>query len=315
MNEIVKYHNDMNTANFTGFNAVELDLLLSICAKIRDEGVEIVVYSFSQLKELSKYSFEGNSRFVKDLENTYDKLIKLNFKVGTDTEFTKFILFTKYSISVSKQQVTIGVNKEFSYLLNELTSNFTRFELAEFVELTSKYSKNIYRLLKQFRTTGQVFFTIDNFKLKLDIPKSYKMAHIDQKILEPIQRELTPLFENFRIEKVKNTKKRGHPVTHINFYFEPQQVIQNASIAELEQVRKIYLPDFTLDEMKIFSRHGKLEHLKQASKQYDNIKRGVKIDNKVGYMIKLIKNIANPEPLSLKSGRNYDNDFLNTLFE
>jgi len=315
MNEIVKYHNDMNAVSFTGFNAVELDLLLSICAKIRDERTLAVTYSFEQLKELSKYSQTATKTFVRDLRNTYKKLIRLTFCLGDDAYFTEFVLFTKYTVDINNQQVTIGVNHEFSYLLNELTSNFTRFELAEFVGLASKYSKNLYRLLKQFRTTGQVFFTVADFRIKLDIPKSYEMRDINKTILEPIQRELTPLFENFRIEKVKNTKKRGHPVTHINFYFEPQQVIQNASIAELEQVRKIYLPDFTLDEMKIFSRHGKLEHLKQASKQYDNIKKGVKIDNKVGYMIKLIKNIANPEPLSLKSGRNYDNDFLNTLFE
>ena len=224
MNEVVKYHNELNAVNFTRFKAVELDLLLSICAKIRDQGVQTVVYSFDQLRELTKYTATANKSFVNDLRSTYKKLIGLTFCIGTEERFTEFVLFTEYTIDAKVQTITIGVNQKFSFVLNDLTANFTRFELAEFVDLKSKYSKNLYRLLKQYKSTGRLYLPIDEFRTKLDIPETYKMFNIDQKVLDPITRELTPLFEGFKIEKVKNMQKRGHPVKQINFTFKPQPV-------------------------------------------------------------------------------------------
>lgn len=293
MKEIVKYHNDMNAVNFHGFNAVELDLLLSICAKIRDEGTKTIVYSFEDLRELSRYTATATNSFVKDLRSTYRKLIHLTFCIGTDREFTEFVLFTKYRVSAENQEVTISVNEEFSYVLNELTANFTRFELNEFVNLQSKYAKNLYRLLKQYRSTGKVYFTLDEFRAKLDVPKSYQMTNIDQKVLTPIKDELTPLFSDFKIEKVKNLRKRGKPVTNINFYFSPQRMIPSEADQSLDLLREVYLPDFTLEEIKVLLRHGSQEHLKRASKQYYNYKDYKTIQNKMGFMVKAIKNIAN----------------------
>lgn len=294
MHEIVKYHNNMNTVSFHGFNAVELDLLLSLCAKIREEGTKTIVYNFDELKHLSQYSATATSSFVKDLRSTYRKLIHLTFCIGTETEFTEFVLFTKYKVSAENQEVTISVNEEFSYILNDLTANFTRFELHEFVSLQSKYAKNLYRLLKQYRSTGKAYFTMDEFRAKLDIPKSYKLCDIDRKALAPIEEELSSLFSNFRIEKVKNTRRRGHPVTSINFYFTPQKSLQSTKNESLDRLREVYLPDFTLEEIKILLHHGSQEHLKRASKQYDNYKRDSNkpIGNKLGFMIAAIQKIT-----------------------
>jgi len=294
MSDIVKYHNDMNAVDFHKFNAVELDLLLSICSKIRDEKLKTVTYSFNELRRLSNYSATSNTTFIKDLRSTYRKLIQLTFCVGSETEFTEFVLFTQYTVSSKNQNVTISVNEKFSYILNELTSNFTRFELDEFISLQSKYAKNTYRLLKQFRSTGQVFFTLEEFKIKLDIPKSYALCDINKKVLAPIKEELTPLFENLSIEKIKNTSKRGHPITHINFSFKPQKrkIAQHKKIdtENLKQLQTIYLPDFTIAEIQILQQYATDEDLKMVSKQYQGYKQQAKIENKVGFMIQAIKN-------------------------
>lgn len=58
----------------------------------------------------------------------------------------------------------VSVNKRFDFFLNELTSNFTRFELEEFTNLESKYSKAMYRLLKQWRTVGKKEWSIEDFR-------------------------------------------------------------------------------------------------------------------------------------------------------
>lgn len=226
MNEVVKYHNQMNKLKFKGFNAVELDLLMTICSKMKEQGLKTIQFSFEQLRKLSKYSKDTEiKRFVKDLNNTYRKLIKIDFWIETEHKIIGFVLFSKYEIDKLKETVTIGVNPEFYYVLNELTSNFSVFELEEFLNIKSKFSKECYRRLKQYRHTGLWKIDIEEFRAIMDIPKSYQMCNIDKTILSPIKKELSSLFEGFKIQKKKGIKNK---VTHLIFTFKPEE--RNKSI-------------------------------------------------------------------------------------
>jgi len=229
MNEIVKYNNQMNDVNFKDFSPTELDLLMTICSKMKEQGLTIIEFSFEQLKRISNYDpKQSNKKFIKDLEKTYDKLIQLNFKIGDDRNFTKFVLFNEYTVKGDEGTVTIGVNPKFYFVLNELTSNFTRFELKEFIDLKSKYSKECYRRLKQFRRTGLWTVEIDEFRRILGIPESYEMKDLTKRVLKPIQEELSPIFKNLQIEKIKKKgaySGRGNKVTHIVFTFEKEDEV------------------------------------------------------------------------------------------
>ena len=87
--------------------------------------------------------------------------------------------------------MTIAVSERFKFLLNEFEpSNWTRFELEEFVRLKSSYTKEFYRRMKQFRSTGFWSINLDEFKRLMDIPVNYRMCNIDVKVLKPIQKEL-----------------------------------------------------------------------------------------------------------------------------
>lgn len=224
MNEIVKYNNQMNNLKFKDFNSIEYNLLMSICSKMKEKNLEIIEFTFEQLKELSSYDNTQNTKkFVSDLKKTYKKLINLDFKIETEDKIIGFVLFSKYEIDLNKKTVKIGVNPEFKFILNDFTKLYTRFELQEFIDLKSKYSKECYRLLKQFKSTGIWKTTIDDFRYLLDIPENYKMSDINKRVLNPILEELSPIFKNLDIEKIKKTgaySGRGNKVTHIIFTFE-----------------------------------------------------------------------------------------------
>ena len=217
-NEIVCYKNELNLIPMRNFNSKEMDLLFSICSQVREKGTDIVEFTFDDLKELSDYKMTATKHFIKDIESVYDKLIQLNLKIGTDTEFTKFVLFKEYSVSESKGIVTVGVNEKFKYILNEITQNFTKFELEEFTNIRSSYAKTAYRLLKQYRKTGYAIFTINQFRELLCIPESYQTFNINQKIINPIEAELSQYFQGLKIKKVK--AKGGRNITHIEFTFQ-----------------------------------------------------------------------------------------------
>ena len=114
---------------------------------------------------------------------------------------------------------------------------FTRFELAEFVNLSGSYAKTLYRLLKQYRTSGSWLVASEEFKTLLNIPKSYRQRDIDKQILTPcikqLSRELDMFdtvrvpFRNLKVEKIKKkgrgVKGRGGTITHYAFTFDAEK--------------------------------------------------------------------------------------------
>lgn len=218
--ETLVFKNEFNEVRLRDFNACELDLLFAIMSLMRNRGLDEVDLSFDRLKILSKYNKENAlSSFVSDLKSTYDKLIGLNVTIGDSRKFTKFVFFTKYTIDLDLQTVTIGVNKEFKHLINKLTGSFTKLELDEITSLKSTYSKNCYRLLKQYRGTGYLTLSIEDFRELLDVPESYSMGNINQRVLKPILNELPQYFYHLKIDKIKGTGKDSRKIVRLNFSF------------------------------------------------------------------------------------------------
>ena len=183
---------------------------MAICSRMKEKGEEEITFHFDKLKKLINYSDNTSATFVKDLESTYDKLISIKLKVGDERRFVKFVLFTRYSVDMEEKTVEIAVNKEFSWVLNELNVTFTAFELKEFLSLKSSYAKEFYRRMKQFKSTGIWRVSIEEFRKLLDISEKYKIGEIDKWVLKPIQKELGDRF-NLKIKKLYNKKSRGRP--------------------------------------------------------------------------------------------------------
>lgn len=223
-NEIVKYENQMNNLKFRNFTAIEFDLLMTICSKMREKETDTIIFTFEQLQKLSKYDYhQGMEKFVKDLKSTYNKLIKLDFSYCPDEDrFIQFVLFTWYEINKSKKTIEVGVNPKFTWVLNNLTSKFTRFELDEFLGLKSKYSKDIYRLCKQYRATGVWRISVKEFRELLDIPESYSISMLEARVLQPAMQELSEICEYFEVRKIYSTSRefRRKPVVALQFNFE-----------------------------------------------------------------------------------------------
>ena len=252
--EVVKYHNDFNKVGLGSFNELEQNLLFGILVECRNkQDIEF------------ELSADDLARFVKVRRNvTNDELfkmacdlsknfLKLDFRVvkrdGNRICRGFFNLFETLLVCSIEQdnyeileKIIIKVNPDFAYLINQRAEHFTQFELEEFIFLKGRYTKTLYRYLKQFRTTGIWRVTWDNFKMLLDIPKSSKMCDIDKQILEPSVKQLqeplnlferarTP-FKNLKYRKIKGKGRgRGGNVTHIEFTFD-KQTAQGEPIAD-----------------------------------------------------------------------------------
>lgn len=222
MNEIVKYHNYMNSIKFTGFTVTDYNFLITLCSRMRDKDINDVSFSFAELRKLANYKKSNSiNQFVSDIKSMNEKLMKITCSLETDSEILMFVLFPTFAINIKEQTLTVSVNERFRFILNELIKNFTRFDLREFIGLESKYSKTLYRLLKQYRMSGKYEVSVENFKEKMNCPKAYNNKQFMQNVVNPAFKELQNYFDNLRCETIY-AHKRGKPVTGYIFTFTPE---------------------------------------------------------------------------------------------
>lgn len=227
---MIKYHNDMNLIAFNDFSQRELNIFFSLCLLMKDKGTGEITLSYNDIKKIIPDRFESNKKFEEILESVYDKLLRLRLETRDKNKIEKFILFTSYKIHVNEKIVTINTNSDYSYILNNLSKNFTLFELQEFNELSSTYSKHMFRLLKQYKHTGYYKVSVDEFKRLLNVPESYTMRKITDKILSIVLKELSDNFIDLKVNKIKD----GRVIKFLEFSFKPQHYKCNDEIDTID---------------------------------------------------------------------------------
>ena len=221
-NEIkVKHANELNLVPMRNFSATEMNLFFALCAKMKDKGTQKIRFEFENLRDLSDYKPTATKRFSDDLESLYDKMLKLTLRTHKEGVREKFVLFTGFKIDENEKYVEISVNSDLEHILNELSSEFVKYELVEFTSIRSSYAKTMYRLLKQYRSTGLFKIRIEDFREILDVPKSYRMTDIDSRVLKPIQDELSDFFDPLKIKKIK--ARKGNKIALLEFRFKEKQ--------------------------------------------------------------------------------------------
>jgi plasmid replication initiation protein len=117
--------------------------------------------------------------------------------------------------------IEIGLDAKIRPYLFELKNNFTSFELNMALSLNSKFSKRMYEMLAQFRSTGILRLSVQELKerLKLFDPitgkEQYeKWAAFEKYVLKVAQVEIA---EHTDIRFEYKLKKSGKKITNIEF--------------------------------------------------------------------------------------------------
>lgn len=214
-NEVVKHHNDLNTVIMRKWNAEEMNFFFAIIAKVRDEGTRLMKFDTDELRNLASKDFHLD-RWSQTMKSVADKVVDLKYYERTEHSYAVMNLFSYFRVDEKECIVEVEVSSKFEYVINKLEAQFTQYELAEFTNIRSTYAKTAYRLLKQWRTVGRKEFLIDEFKLLLDMPISYKSSEIDRAVIKPILKQLSPYFDSLKVKKIKSNK-RGNPVLGYEF--------------------------------------------------------------------------------------------------
>ncbi len=303
MSEIVKYNNDFNLLPMPELKAIQMDMFMAIISLTKDkkENTPFLKKFFNpdkrkiiipQKKFIELCRLNDSKMDYKEIFFAIDDCLKklCNFLISYQKDertIYNFVCFEEANIIADEVHITLQ-SRFYDMIINK-KFGFTAFELAEFAELSGKYTKTLYRLLKQFRTTGKAYFEWEEFCRIMKIPENYRQIDIDQRILKPAIKELSKernLFDQMRVpfknltyEKEKTAGRgRGGKVSGITFTFKPENIemqkLENESQKimsdeqkylkilnnmKLNQVRFVYndklwqFNDFDFNEFKIIA--------------------------------------------------------------
>lgn len=222
MNEVIKYHNDLNTVIMRKWTAEEMNFFFAIIAKARNQGVKELHFNTDEIKKLVNFTQKDEKRWKEAMKSTARKVTQLTYFEDNGKKFKVMPLFSLFEVDYEEKTVKVEVSKHFEYILNRLEVQFTQYELEEFTNIRSTYAKTMYRLLKQWRTVGKKEYGVNELRVFLDVPESYSNGEVTRRVLEPIQKELSNYFLNFKYKVIKSNK-RGNPVLGYEFTWKPEK--------------------------------------------------------------------------------------------
>ena len=181
-------------------------------------------FSYSYLKRLlildNHYTRNKTSKKIDDFRKTvlttYYEFIDENTERYT-------VVFTQIENDKKNDILRIKINPDFYEFFLPRTK-FTYFSLMEFVSLKAMYSKRLFIMLKQFRTTGYRRISVEAFREFMGADdKTYDdYAQLKRRVLLPAVNELVEknYIRGLQIEEIKGNS--GKKVEDLLFKFWPE---------------------------------------------------------------------------------------------
>ena len=230
--EIVIYNNDLNTKVYLKkFNNFNWDIFMIVVSALAYTKNGVAEISLVEIKKKTNYTSQNNENFKNKLKETNRKILQSVCEIETGEDTEQFPLFKKFKI-IGKKSLKVEVGEDYMSFFTDY-SEYTSFGLKTFLTLKNKYTKPLFKELMQFKATGKAFFRTEDFRNKLDIPRSLSFSKIRDRILIPSIKDFSILFKNYKIiakfldgEEIEinenmsaEAKKDRRQVTNINFFF------------------------------------------------------------------------------------------------
>ncbi len=236
-NTLILQDNALTTARYE-MTALEKNIMYSVMSQIEDNDSAAKYYKIS-IQNISKFT----DRRVRhdDFESAIQRLLTRDFTIkkpdGKNLQIT-FISSAEYDTDGS---VEIGIDLKMRPYLFALKKNFTSFGLEVAMSLNSKYSKRLYEMLCQFRSTGLLRLTVrelkDRFQLiSPDGEEQYaRWSSFENNVLKTAQTEINEKA-NFQFDY--ELRKQGRKIAAIDFTFRKESESKTTTTQQQQQQPK-----------------------------------------------------------------------------
>lgn len=264
---IVKYKTNDDSEQFfshvKNYSAVRSDIMMFIVANALQNKQKQIVFSSKQLKSFIGYRQSSSMQsfrdaihdIFKDMATTGYETEEIDTNGHHHTVFRPF--FAKTDIDNSTNQVTVQLSERAAQIFNDFsrTTRFNRFSLLQYFQINSKYSKNLFRLLKEHRTLGHRSFSEEELRDKLSIPKSYKQADINRRVIKRAFIDLMPYFKNLSYEIInsRSSNPTRYSFTWIKEKHRQRDTFSDPNIPRLNACSSILTNEQATDDEKCTS--------------------------------------------------------------
>lgn len=260
--DLVKYNNVLNRLSIGKLEEKELELFFALCLELKEKGVDDVYINITEFK--NRYNMgRSNIRFEKYLEVVLSKFLetKLIIKSSNGLEMGNF--FRKFKIDFKNNNLYVQVDRDYSFILNDLVEMYTQFSFNQYQGLKSKYAKRLMPKLAQWNGRKSIEFEKQDLFEILGASESYKndLSSFNKRILKPATAELKKVFSNLKVTPIKNNNsKTTNKIKSYLFTWNTQEIIKDA-----EEVKSIEISKTLKTLLDTAIKNPKLEILEKPS--------------------------------------------------
>ena len=213
-NKLIIQDNALTMARYE-MTSLEKNIMYAVMEQIEDIDLPTKFYTVS-IANISEHT-ERRVRYD-DFKDAITRLLTRDFTIKSpDGKLLQstFIASAEYDTEGS---IEIEISVKLRPYLFALKKNFTIFGLEVAMSLKSKYSKRLYEMLCQFKSTGLFRVTIDELKERFELKSDQyeRWSNFDKFILKTAQAEINEKAE-FQFDY--RLKKRGRKVNSVEFIF------------------------------------------------------------------------------------------------
>jgi plasmid replication initiation protein len=178
--------------------------------------VKVTADEFAQLANLHSQNDATPTAAYEGLRAACDKLYERSatWREGKSTVRMRWVWKAQYHDGEAWAEVCFSPDMtRHIFMLNE---KFVRYRLAYTQGLVSIYSSNLLRLLMTQKDTGFKTITLEDFRLAMEIPGTYRYADINRRVVMVAVKEINEKTDLVLTSKVT---KRGRSVYSLQFEF------------------------------------------------------------------------------------------------
>jgi plasmid replication initiation protein len=221
----IRQHNALTNARYE-YTELQLDLFFFIISKLRkDEKDTIYKLDIKELSNLTGKRYNG-AYLHKATADMGSRMLE----VEDAKEYRQIWMFQQIRYLKGEGIIEFDLTKYVLPYLFQLKNNFTSYELAAALRLTSKYAKRIYQICSQWKDLGETKkYDLQDFKKMLGLldekgnEKMERISQLREKVLDVAVKQInehTELNVSYKLEK------RGKTFKNITFTVKPQALAE-----------------------------------------------------------------------------------------
>ena len=215
-NRNIVVHSDKITKGRSKLSLSEMKAFLAtittIDAKNDTEFKEVI---------LTKKEFCGDTNLdFRTVKLVCKTLLKQVYEIENNQVWKAYPIYQMFEYDKKTDEVRFKFNDYMRPYLLELTQKFTKYQIKNIINMTSKYSIRTYQLLKDLRDVKRhIEFELEDFCDKLEVPKSKrKWGDFQIDIMQTAIKEINELTD-IRILGIFPERKRGKKVLSFSIKF------------------------------------------------------------------------------------------------